>query len=211
MTYSKQTWVDGAAGATPLSAARLNHIEDGIEAVEQNASRIRVTSGRWYGSPCDTTTARTLTTGVLFFTPWRAGLREVDALAANVTIAASAGGLLRLGLYTATAGDLPGTLIEDAGTVDSTGTGIAQLALATSHEVSGLVFLAVVAQVAGCTVTGQSAPVDGGISGAAAADIASACPATYYQSGPSTGALPETASGSPSVSGLGARVIARIA
>jgi len=32
MTYSKQTWADGPSGGTPLSAARLNHIEDGIAA-----------------------------------------------------------------------------------------------------------------------------------------------------------------------------------
>lgn len=30
MTYSKQTWVDGLDGSTPITAARLNHIEDGI-------------------------------------------------------------------------------------------------------------------------------------------------------------------------------------
>lgn len=29
--YVKQTWANGVIGATPLSAARLNHIEDGIE------------------------------------------------------------------------------------------------------------------------------------------------------------------------------------
>ena len=29
--YVKQTWIDGVAGATPISAARLTYIEDGIE------------------------------------------------------------------------------------------------------------------------------------------------------------------------------------
>ena len=29
--YVKQTWIDGVAGATPISAARLSYIEDGIE------------------------------------------------------------------------------------------------------------------------------------------------------------------------------------
>ena len=32
MTYSKQTWANGSAGGTPLSAARLNVMEGGIEA-----------------------------------------------------------------------------------------------------------------------------------------------------------------------------------
>lgn len=30
MSYTKQTWADGSAGGTPLSATRLNHIEDGL-------------------------------------------------------------------------------------------------------------------------------------------------------------------------------------
>jgi hypothetical protein len=33
MTYTKQTWSDGQAGATPITAARLNYIEAGIEQV----------------------------------------------------------------------------------------------------------------------------------------------------------------------------------
>jgi hypothetical protein len=32
MTYTKQTWVDGVAGNTPINAAALGHIEDGIAA-----------------------------------------------------------------------------------------------------------------------------------------------------------------------------------
>lgn len=37
MAYVKQTWVDGSAGGTPISAARLGHIEDGIEAAADTA------------------------------------------------------------------------------------------------------------------------------------------------------------------------------
>ncbi|AER47669.1 head fiber protein [Mycobacterium phage Dori] len=32
MPYTKQTWADGQAGNTPITAARLNHIEDGVAA-----------------------------------------------------------------------------------------------------------------------------------------------------------------------------------
>lgn len=32
MSYSKQTWADGAAGGTPIDAAHLSHIEDGVAA-----------------------------------------------------------------------------------------------------------------------------------------------------------------------------------
>lgn len=38
MTYVKQTWADGEAGGTPITAARLGHIEDGIEDVEADAT-----------------------------------------------------------------------------------------------------------------------------------------------------------------------------
>jgi len=34
MAYERQTWADGEAGGTPITAARLNHIEEGIATVE---------------------------------------------------------------------------------------------------------------------------------------------------------------------------------
>lgn len=33
MPYVPQTWTDGAPGGTPITAAKLNHIEAGISAV----------------------------------------------------------------------------------------------------------------------------------------------------------------------------------
>lgn len=32
MSYTKQTWINGPDGQTPLDADRLNHMEDGIGA-----------------------------------------------------------------------------------------------------------------------------------------------------------------------------------
>ena len=32
MAYTKQTWTNGSGGGTPISAARLQYIEDGLEA-----------------------------------------------------------------------------------------------------------------------------------------------------------------------------------
>lgn len=34
VSYVKQTWADDAAGATPIMAANLNHMEDGIAAAQ---------------------------------------------------------------------------------------------------------------------------------------------------------------------------------
>lgn len=49
MAYTKQTWTDGSA-ATPLSAARLAHIEDGIAAAD-TAAGAAVTWGSVTGKP----------------------------------------------------------------------------------------------------------------------------------------------------------------
>lgn len=45
--YAKQSWSDLAAGGTPISAARLNHMEEGIEAAHELAG----TGGGEGGSP----------------------------------------------------------------------------------------------------------------------------------------------------------------
>lgn len=37
MAYTEQEWADGAAGGTPLSAERLNHMEAGISAAGTTA------------------------------------------------------------------------------------------------------------------------------------------------------------------------------
>lgn len=34
MAYEKQTWKNGKDGGTPVSADRLNHIEEGIAGIE---------------------------------------------------------------------------------------------------------------------------------------------------------------------------------
>lgn len=36
MAYTKQAWRDSETGGTPITAARLNHMEDGIEENSQN-------------------------------------------------------------------------------------------------------------------------------------------------------------------------------
>jgi hypothetical protein len=40
VTYSKQTWSDGAGAGTPINATRLNHIEDGIAAADAAAGGV---------------------------------------------------------------------------------------------------------------------------------------------------------------------------
>jgi hypothetical protein len=38
--YSKQTWNNGSAGGTPISATRLDHIEEGIETAAQEVTAL---------------------------------------------------------------------------------------------------------------------------------------------------------------------------
>lgn len=40
MPYDKQTWVDGVAGGTPITADRLDHIEDGVDAATATADNL---------------------------------------------------------------------------------------------------------------------------------------------------------------------------
>lgn len=40
MSYTPQTWADGSGGGTPLSAARLSHMEAGIEDADTRLSSL---------------------------------------------------------------------------------------------------------------------------------------------------------------------------
>ena len=42
MTYTKQTWADSPATSSPISAARLGHLEDGIEAAHNLPGLLRL-------------------------------------------------------------------------------------------------------------------------------------------------------------------------
>lgn len=89
----------------------------------------------------------------LFFTPLLlAEQKSFDQVGANVTVAAAAGGVLRFGLYRADgANNRPGTLISDLGTVaaDTIGTKTLNIAPAIGPLGAGVVWAALVAQVAG--------------------------------------------------------------
>lgn len=64
MAYEKQTWADGEEGNTPITAARLNHIEDGVaDATDGVAAAGLTASGTYTG---DGTDNRTISVG---FTP----------------------------------------------------------------------------------------------------------------------------------------------
>lgn len=97
MAYSKQTWADSPATTSPLSAARLNHMEDGIgEAAIQNPSRtmtLPYSNGGLGGTVA--TTLATATAGSFRFviklpcdvTQWRIKIRNQEYTAGTKTAA----------------------------------------------------------------------------------------------------------------------------
>lgn len=46
--YTPQTWTDGSAGGTPISAARLTVIEDGIESASRRDETMTTEAGATY-------------------------------------------------------------------------------------------------------------------------------------------------------------------
>ena len=46
MVYSKQTWVNGVSGGTPINATRLNHVEDGVLEVSTEVFTGRLAAGK---------------------------------------------------------------------------------------------------------------------------------------------------------------------
>jgi hypothetical protein len=83
--------------------------------------------------------------GIIFYCPiWLSNSANVDRIAVEVATSASQSGVVRLGIYEADANGLPGSLIVDAGTVDSSTVGVKQAII--SEQLIGLKWLAVVSQ-----------------------------------------------------------------
>lgn len=92
MAYTKQTWADGKAGATPVNAAALNHMEAGIAAAAvlsdlpkahlyQNTVQ-NFTSSNWFAVTLDTAMIDShagLATGGFKVPTGQAGIYLVDA------------------------------------------------------------------------------------------------------------------------------------
>jgi hypothetical protein len=78
---------------------------------------------------------------------------SIDRVGLSVTAVGTTGSVVRLGLYSHSV-DRPGTLISEAGTVDTaTSTGMKELTVAWSNLTAGIYWIVAVAQVAVPTVT----------------------------------------------------------
>lgn len=83
MTYSKQTWSDGQAGATPITAARLNNMEDGIQKAYPSSGRVAfdITTKIATDQPCLSLTTLPAQTGPCRVTLIATGKGGFDASA----------------------------------------------------------------------------------------------------------------------------------
>lgn len=119
--------------------------------------------------------------------------RAFDRIGINVVTAATAGsgGVLRMGIY-ADGGGIPGALVVDGGTVSSESTGAKEVTISVTLE-PGTYWIAVVAQVAACTITTFSSTTGfPSVSGSTTPPSAATGFGYFFISGGASGALPGT-------------------
>lgn len=150
----------------------------------------RLKSGLYHTAEGGVPTTLALAVGNEYAIPFNVGSQQsFNEIAANITVVGTAGALLRYGLRADDGNGAPGALISDFGTV--TATTLAARAVTISKTFpTGLLWLTVTAQVAGCTVTAISGWLVGA-SGASSVAGAIGGRSAQYQTGV-TGALPAT-------------------
>lgn len=126
MVYQKQIWVDSPSTASPITAARLTHLEDGVYAASQAPVVPLWRAGRYYGARAvfahGAALTRTLTANLEY-----AALVYVPADVTVTTIAcnvadAIAGSKLRMGIRVPDPTGLPATLVAGSQTGDISAT-----------------------------------------------------------------------------------------
>lgn len=141
MPYQKNpTWVDGPAGLTPITAAKLNNIEDGIFRAGGGAPASRPIAGRIltpYQRDGQVPQSVAMPSAALWFPHVVTRPVVLNALM-TYCWTAEAGALLRVGLYAVDSDTLsPTSLILDAGTLSGATTGVKT---ATISQAVGLEF-----------------------------------------------------------------------
>ena len=121
-------------GAPLTQRATIDFTGEGVTAADDAANtRTRVTipglsrfhSQRCYTAPGVRTTDQFSANGAGIYAPfWVGRTQSFDAVAVDVTVAGSAGSVVRLGVYKDDGTGWPGTLVVDAGTVDTATTGL---------------------------------------------------------------------------------------
>jgi hypothetical protein len=108
----------------------------------------RTKAGLYYATPVVARATATPTLNDLRAAPFLlAETTTFDRIAVDVNTGGSAGAVIRLGIYADDGDGYPGALVLDAGTVDSTGTGLLTITI-SQQLAAGLYWLAGVSQVA---------------------------------------------------------------
>lgn len=192
----------------------LSPSDIGAAAVSNLSGQIVPGAGFYVQTPIyasATLSAFALTEAWQFFTPiFVVRTLTIDRLGLSVSNAGSAGSVIRLGIYANSSSDNPGTLLQDASTVDSTTPGD-KLAVVSQTLSPGIYWLSCALQ-GGATTKAQ---VYGGffnVSGWTATISTNACHVYRRLTGGVTGALGSNPSaGSLDSAGSGPRLVARVA
>lgn len=192
----------------------LSPSDIGAAAVSNLSGQIVPGTGFYVQTPIyanATLSAFALTEAWQFFTPiFVVRTLTIDRLGLSVSNAGSAGSVIRLGIYANSSSDNPGTLLQDASTVDSTTPGD-KLAVVSQTLSPGIYWLSCALQ-GGATTKAQ---VYGGffnVSGWTATMGSNACHVYRRLTGGVTGALGSNPSaGSLDSAGSGPRLVARVA
>jgi hypothetical protein len=81
MTYTKQTWADSPATTTPISAARLGHVEDGIEAAHVAAAAVAGAAMVVVNHGADAAVARPVGAAAVY---WIGSVAPANAIASDM-------------------------------------------------------------------------------------------------------------------------------
>jgi hypothetical protein len=140
----------GTAGATGPAGPKGDKGDGGL----WDGIALPMAVGQWYTPYASAVTSPSIAVGQLRLTPQAIGRAcVIDALAITVSTVATAGGVLRLGIYSFDPLTLASTLLVDAGTVDATTLGVKQITgLNVPVAAGAVIVLCAVAQVAGCSI-----------------------------------------------------------
>lgn len=128
-----------------------NAIHAAIGAGIAGGIQVGFTAGRRYTAPGGTNTNQFSANGVADYVPFIVTKTQAfNGIAVLVTTAGSAGSVVRLGVYNDDGKANPGTLAFDAGTVATTATGLAEIAITQTLAV-GLYWLTAASQGAAAT------------------------------------------------------------
>jgi hypothetical protein len=174
-TYPAQSWLDGVAGNTPLSAARLNYMEQGISAASATAYLAAALPlptdygyAAWSSDPASIHSTITLTTGVLYLQ--RIPIRTPGTVISAVHFGLASTGTLTSGQNFTALYDATGALLSSSADLTSamaaTGEVVGTLAAPQTIAGIGFVYAAVLINGSAMPTVSRGGPLTSGVGNA---------------------------------------------